>query len=560
MPDAKSLLKLEPPALLNTLLDCWRSTRDAALTPLIAALGEKSEGTLGERPDKVKERSNWLVKAFDANETFAAALIEARTFAEMLAASRTLTHFGPVANHWLTMAADPRLASLALWLLQEYPDQTSGQKHVRPCVMPNTVTKALVKVLFLNCDSSHPIDDFIAQRTREVDERTGPLEPYPPSLERELKRVRKVTPSVAFNEIDFAMLQKHIGSPKQQALTRQTNSSVPESELLEAICAAPDDDGPRAIYADWLLEQGRVSLGEFIQLQLKAVKAKLSPAEKTREKALLKEIRPEILKQFGGNTYAIHLPTARFSRGFVVEATLRCNVNVPVFRLIERAIFDDPIVEGARFDRLTLARNVPADSATALLKAAPRLETLQVEHDISNYQKKPAAPLLAFLENETRTLNAIARVGRIDDSQDQVIDAMLASSLTKNARFVSLGVLPNPISQAQLAKIPSAVEVIHFGRIVGASEVTWALGRERDQAFTQLTARFGRFVSDVNKAQPLLAQLAAFGNVSTFSWSFCGENLHDALADGLNPTPSLDAKPPSWAQVNHPLSLFDDGR
>ena len=39
-----------------------------------------------------------------------------------------------------------------------------------------------------------------------------------------------------------------------------------EDELLEAICAEPDRDEPRIVYADWLEQQGDPR-GEFIHAQ-----------------------------------------------------------------------------------------------------------------------------------------------------------------------------------------------------------------------------------------------------------------------------------------------------
>ena len=38
-----------------------------------------------------------------------------------------------------------------------------------------------------------------------------------------------------------------------------------EPDFIAAICAAPDDDGPRLVYADWLLERSDPR-GELIQL------------------------------------------------------------------------------------------------------------------------------------------------------------------------------------------------------------------------------------------------------------------------------------------------------
>ena len=38
--------------------------------------------------------------------------------------------------------------------------------------------------------------------------------------------------------------------------------------FLRAIFDAPDDDTPRAVYADWLMEHGNAARGEFIREQL----------------------------------------------------------------------------------------------------------------------------------------------------------------------------------------------------------------------------------------------------------------------------------------------------
>ena len=38
--------------------------------------------------------------------------------------------------------------------------------------------------------------------------------------------------------------------------------------LLAAIRAAPDDDAPRLIYADWLDEHGQPERAEFIRVQI----------------------------------------------------------------------------------------------------------------------------------------------------------------------------------------------------------------------------------------------------------------------------------------------------
>lgn len=62
-----------------------------------------------------------------------------------------------------------------------------------------------------------------------------------------------------------------------------------EAALLAAIAAAPDDDRPRLIYADWLLERGEAR-GELIQIQIALARgggAVDGEALRARERALL---------------------------------------------------------------------------------------------------------------------------------------------------------------------------------------------------------------------------------------------------------------------------------
>ena len=87
--------------------------------------------------------------------------------------------------------------------------------------------------------------------------------------------------------------------------------------LLDAVCEAPDDDGPRLIYADLLDERGDPR-GEFIRVQLAL--AKLPPADPrrpeliAREKELLDDHRDEWLAPFRRLVSA-----AEFRRGFVED-------------------------------------------------------------------------------------------------------------------------------------------------------------------------------------------------------------------------------------------------
>ena len=76
-----------------------------------------------------------------------------------------------------------------------------------------------------------------------------------------------------------------------------------DDAFLAAILAAPDDDAPRLIYADWLDEQGQPERAEFIRVQ--CTLARLPDGDKRREelearnRALLAGHQEDWVQQFG---------------------------------------------------------------------------------------------------------------------------------------------------------------------------------------------------------------------------------------------------------------------
>ena len=83
------------------------------------------------------------------------------------------------------------------------------------------------------------------------------------------------------------------------------------SALLAAIRAAPEDDAPRLVYADWLEEHGQPERAEFIRAQCELART---------ENAALRRREAELLAvhhdAFAGPLAAPHL-RFRFHRGFI---------------------------------------------------------------------------------------------------------------------------------------------------------------------------------------------------------------------------------------------------
>jgi len=84
------------------------------------------------------------------------------------------------------------------------------------------------------------------------------------------------------------------------------------SALLAAIRAAPDDDAPRLVYADWLDEHGEMERAEFIRVQCELA-VRESAELRRREVALLDSHHDA----FAGACAALGL-RFKFSRGFIV--------------------------------------------------------------------------------------------------------------------------------------------------------------------------------------------------------------------------------------------------
>jgi uncharacterized protein (TIGR02996 family) len=90
-----------------------------------------------------------------------------------------------------------------------------------------------------------------------------------------------------------------------------TSHSMTDAALLAAIRAAPDDDAPRLVYADWLDEHGQPERAEFIRVQCELARHE-APALRRQEAELLAAHHDA----FAGPLAAPGL-RFRFERGFI---------------------------------------------------------------------------------------------------------------------------------------------------------------------------------------------------------------------------------------------------
>src|SRR4051794_33447884 len=100
-----------------------------------------------------------------------------------------------------------------------------------------------------------------------------------------------------------------------------------EEAFLRDICANPDEDAPRLIYADWLDEQGEpagVARAGFIRAQIALAIPQTEEREKKalvgRQDALLKKWRATWTKPFR-KMFA----RCEFRRGFIEQVTIHAD-------------------------------------------------------------------------------------------------------------------------------------------------------------------------------------------------------------------------------------------
>jgi uncharacterized protein (TIGR02996 family) len=165
--------------------------------------------------------------------------------------------------------------------------------------------------------------------------------------------------------------------------------SPPEGALRDAILDAPDDDGPRLIYADWLEEHGEADRAEFIRVQIALARGAddpRAPAWWERQEALLAEHRGAWLGPLRGLFY-LH----EFRRGFLEEVTLKAQVfldhagalfraaPVRLVRLLKGAALMGPLADCPALRRvaeLRLTDNLVGDDGVLALAASPHLAGL----------------------------------------------------------------------------------------------------------------------------------------------------------------------------------------
>lgn len=157
--------------------------------------------------------------------------------------------------------------------------------------------------------------------------------------------------------------------------------SASEQDLLAAIHAAPEDDAPRLVYADWLVER-EDPRGELINLQIALARGEGTPRAERRANALVKQLGKALL---GPLARCVAVKDAVFERGFLAAATVRVRtkglaeteLSDPAWATVRRLTFDGPSLVTPAMRALEVAQGLSGPALNKLCASGhPRLAAL----------------------------------------------------------------------------------------------------------------------------------------------------------------------------------------
>ncbi len=329
------------------LLEAWRAKRSPAVAELVTLLDAR-------QPDALKAQLDQVLTP---------------------RVNTTLERFLVVSG-----VDDPRVSAFALAALERLPFTTPGAQPLLEAFVRVVLERRDVRLL----PRAKAIREALRTRLTRAPVRDALLAELDHAVSL-LKAMKLRSPDAL--EASLAVRLAPLAAPSQS-----------EEALLAAVYAQPRDDGPRLVYADWLLERGEPR-GEFITLQFKQRERALSEAERRREQALLKKHGKQWLGALApvlsfGKGYA----RTTFQRGFISTADIILSVGKklePLWRAeewktVERLEGNWPLelLERAPMRALReIDRTLTTETLLALKKGKCELdaETLELAEDVMDW-------------------------------------------------------------------------------------------------------------------------------------------------------------------------------
>lgn len=202
----------------------------------------------------------------------------------------------------------------------------------------------------------------------------------------------------------------------------------PADALYRAVCAAPHDDLPRLVYADWLEENGRAHRAEFIRVQCRLADASPADAEYVDLLEREAELKAILWRELEADrpTLPAGIGWEPEHRGFAERLRFANTYNQPLQPVIDRLA---GVNAGVPISGL---RGVLAPSELRQLSSSPLATTLTSLHLDSAYARDHYGGVVEVLAEPT-TLPSLRRLYVGDD-----LDADQFRRLTGSPVFAEL--------------------------------------------------------------------------------------------------------------------------
>jgi uncharacterized protein (TIGR02996 family) len=322
-----------------------------------------------------------------------------------------------------------------------------------------------------------------------------------------------------------------------------------EDALLEAIRAAPADDAPRLVYADWLDEHGDPDRAEFIRLQCLRMRPPANdpqrPAQETRALALLET-----------NWDAWVSPL----RECIGSTSPRSDVPVPSW--LYQPFRPNALVEFHR----GFVRTLPPFSAAAFLPRAGAVARIAAYRELSFWEVGPHASDLAasphlrglhaftasgcgLTDEAARALAAapwLASLGKLELVNNRLTAACVPELVQGAASLTALDFSGNPIGAKGAAALAASPSLAGLTRLaLRASNLSpGAVARLAESpALGQLVSLRLAFNRFGDKGADALLAGRFWNNLQELDVAGCQVSdaalarLRDRFGDGVRPTP-----------------------
>jgi uncharacterized protein (TIGR02996 family) len=250
---------------------------------------------------------------------------------------------------------------------------------------------------------------------------------------RQAQRVKKKGPNQG--RLFLTCTDRHCDSFEWAAPTRPQGKEATQAGLVEAIREAPEDDGPRLIYADWLEEHDQPERAEFIRLQCELARTAEGPRA-----VELRRREQDLLAEHAAAWAANLLPLARsitFRRGMPEQVDLylidfrrdadKLFAAAPVRALTVHTGYGSPVLKDLvrcrhllRLGELRLEGGPCHTAGARVLAASPDLANLTSLSLPQQDLRRPSVQVLASSPH-------LARLTRLDLPDNHILEGGLAT-------------------------------------------------------------------------------------------------------------------------------------